>query len=274
MIKYFITSDVHSFYTELMTALNKAGFDIDNESHILVVLGDLFDRGSETIELYNFVRSLPDDRFVYIRGNHSDLLRTYVTDVLNGSRIGGHHISNGTVKTVDAFLNSLSQEDIKNLSLEEAINKAVVPVLDWMNEKCVNYFEIGNKFVCCHGYVPCIPKNEWPYDKYKSVAPLDWWNEDHVWKDAVWINGMSAWKQGCRIEGKTIICGHYTASWGHSHLHQDRKEWPEKNRKDWKRSFEPFVDDRIIAIDSCCVYSGFLNCIVIEEKNDKYEVII
>ena len=41
----YCVSDVHSFYDELMTALTKAGFDINNEEHIFVSCGDLLDRG-------------------------------------------------------------------------------------------------------------------------------------------------------------------------------------------------------------------------------------
>ena len=37
MKKYFITSDVHSFYDELKMALSKKGFQDDNPDHILVV---------------------------------------------------------------------------------------------------------------------------------------------------------------------------------------------------------------------------------------------
>ena len=51
---------------------------------------------------------------------------------------------------------------------------------------------------------------------------------------------------------------------GHSHLNQDRKEFPAKNRVDWERSFEPFVDDGIIALDACTAYTEFCNCVVLE----------
>ena len=41
MKKYFITSDPHSYYTVLMKALKKKGFDINNEEHVIVICGDL-----------------------------------------------------------------------------------------------------------------------------------------------------------------------------------------------------------------------------------------
>ena len=95
-MKYFITSDVHSFYTPLKTALHDAVFDTNNSEHILIVNGDLFDRGEETIEVYNFIKSIPKERRVLIRGNHEYLLR----DLLDKDYPQAHDLSNGTVKTV------------------------------------------------------------------------------------------------------------------------------------------------------------------------------
>ena len=40
-MKYFIFSDVHSFYDELMLALNNAGFDKDNPEHAIVSLAEI-----------------------------------------------------------------------------------------------------------------------------------------------------------------------------------------------------------------------------------------
>lgn len=76
---------------------------------------------------------------------------------------------------------------------------------------------------------------------------------------------MEMWRYPkCRVDGKTIVCGHWHCSWGWSHIKQDRKEFPQKNQVDWKKSFEPFIDDGIIAIDACTAYSGLCNVIVIE----------
>ena len=63
---YFITSDVHSFYTPFISALHEAGFDYDNPEHILVVDGDLFDRGEETYEVWKFITALPKEKRIGI----------------------------------------------------------------------------------------------------------------------------------------------------------------------------------------------------------------
>jgi len=95
MKRYFFTSDIHSFYTPLMTALTEKGFDRLNPDHVLVVLGDIFDRGKETLEVYNFLRSLPNDRIILIKGNHELLYQ----DLLSKSFPEEHDFKNGTVRT-------------------------------------------------------------------------------------------------------------------------------------------------------------------------------
>jgi len=44
-MRYYVTADVHGYFTELKTALINAGFFEDAEPHKLVICGDLFDRG-------------------------------------------------------------------------------------------------------------------------------------------------------------------------------------------------------------------------------------
>ena len=68
MKKYFVASDIQSFYTPCIKELNKTGFDLNNEEHILIICGDLFDRGSESLKLYEFIKSLPKERRILIRG--------------------------------------------------------------------------------------------------------------------------------------------------------------------------------------------------------------
>ena len=80
-----------------MTALNNKNFDINNKDHIIVVLGDLLDRGPKSIECLQFVNNLPLDRKILIRGNHEDLLET----CMKNGYFRWHDYSNGTVNTVE-----------------------------------------------------------------------------------------------------------------------------------------------------------------------------
>ena len=94
-MKYFIFSDVHGFYDELMLAIDRAGFDKDNPEHIIVSLGDLLDRGTKPLQCLRFVNSLPSDRRILIRGNHEDLME----EVIARRESNQHDWHNGTIQT-------------------------------------------------------------------------------------------------------------------------------------------------------------------------------
>ena len=253
-MKYFVVGDVHSFFDEMMNALNEKGFDIDNPNHNLVVCGDLFDRGPKAVELLNFVQSL-GDRFIYVRGNHEDLLFDCYKELLRGRGCGDHHRSNGTIGTISQFT-GLSYYELVFSTPERnaALSEKLEPVLDFITDKSVDYYEVGD-YIFVHGWIPCF--------SYLN----DFRNADEdEWKQARWLNGMNMWlRPENRIAEKTIICGHWHCSWGWSHIRMERKEYPQKNRTDWLDSFEPFIDNGIMAIDACTAYTGKVNCIIIEE---------
>lgn len=252
--KYFVTSDVHSFLDELMVALNEKGFEIDNSDHILCVCGDLFDRGNQTVELFEFVRGLQEqDRLVYVSGNHESLLFDCMKEIHRGMVPSSHHFHNGTIKTVCQFCGE-NEWIVYDPTWRNKICKVMQPVLDFIADNCVDYAEIGD-YVLVHGYLPCYQG----LDDFRDATSEDW-------ERARWENGMEMWKNPrCRVEGKTVICGHFHCSYGWSHIRRERKEFPQKNRRGWEKSFEPFVDDGIMAIDACTAYSGLCNVIVIEE---------
>ena len=41
-MKYFVVSDIHSFFDEFKKAIGEAGFDPTNENHKLIICGDLY----------------------------------------------------------------------------------------------------------------------------------------------------------------------------------------------------------------------------------------
>ncbi len=80
-----------------------------------------------------------------------------------------------------------------------------------------------------------------------------------MWEGARWLNGMQMWNAGVIEKGKTIVCGHYRTSYGHSKIQGNGGEFRED------ADFSPFIDDGIIALDACTAYSGFVNCVVIDD---------
>ena len=255
-MKLFVLSDVHSFYEPMMAALEKNGFDINNPDHHIVVCGDLFDRGPDANKVFAFAKRMSDEgRFNYVCGNHEDLLFDCVREVYGRRGVSSHHVSNGTLDTL-VQITGFNKYDIYGCTCDptEFAHK-IDPLLNFIADNAVDYVEAGD-YIFVHGWIPCDP--------ILGKVADNWDTPEADWDGARWINGMSAWKRGAHIEGKTIVCGHYHSSWGHSHIHQDRKEFPAKNRKDWRESFVPFVDEGIIAIDACTAYTEFCNCLVID----------
>lgn len=75
MKKHFIFSDVHGEFTALLGSLSKAGFEPENEDHILVSLGDMFDRGNENHKVLEFLMDYDSKgRLMSVCGNHDDML--------------------------------------------------------------------------------------------------------------------------------------------------------------------------------------------------------
>ena len=253
MAKFFVSSDIHSAYTLWMNALKNAGFDKFNPNHIIIVCGDLFDRMDETMQTYLFAKEMSEkNRLIYIRGNHEDLLFDCMSQIKRGKCPSHHHFHNGTVKTICQFCGQ-NEWIMYDPTWRDKIYEIMQPILNWINETCVDYFKT-DKYVFCHGWVPCYEG----LDNFEDATKEDW-------EQARWNNGMQMWlNPKCRVDGMTVIVGHWHCSWGWSHIKQERKEFPQTNREGWEKSFEPFVDDGIIAIDSCVAYTNKINCIVLE----------
>ena len=69
--------NLHGFYMEFQDALKASGYYEDKEPHKLIILGDLFDRGSEAKRLQAFILNNMEN-LILIRGNHEDLFEELV----------------------------------------------------------------------------------------------------------------------------------------------------------------------------------------------------
>ena len=250
-MKLFVFSDVHSFYKELMIALNEAGFDKDNPEHVIVSLGDLLDRGLYPIECLEFVNSIPSSRKILIAGNHEDLM----VECLERKTFKQHDYHNGTTDTIWKLGYTGVETQIYQLCESCEKNAQLVNYLS----ELVDYAEVG-KYVFTHGWIPFCRKGD---DEY--LFDENWRHGD--WSKARWTNGMEAWSRGIKIPDKTTLCGHWHTSWGHSKLHKEGSEWGNKystNPEHRKANFEPFIDEGIVALDACTAFSHKVNVVVIE----------
>lgn len=260
-MRYYVVSDVHSFYTELIQALTEKGFFEDKEPHKLIICGDMFDRGSESLALQKFIMELLEkDEIILVRGNHEELMLSLIENAEFNFGRGidyTHHWSNGTVRTVT----DLTGMDVFHDDYKDIINKlCATPYIKDIIPQTINYYETEH-YIFVHGWIPCTKIKGFWKDTY---LPIENWREvgSSKWYEARWINGMFAHSQGVKEDGKTIICGHFHASWGHIYLeHGDDEEINEEDITN-----DPYYADGIVAIDGCTVMSGKVNCLVLEDN--------
>ncbi len=249
-MRYYVTADIHGFYTVFHQGLTDAGFFDDPEPHKLVILGDLFDRGDEAVELQDFIlRLMEEDAVILIRGNHEDLFEDLAT-VDNGMPYE-HHLHNGTYETAlkltgcNPIKARLRASNFAKTARETPFFRKIIPAT-------VDYFETEHN-IFVHGWIPCR-QDYWTAYRYCSQ-----WREagEQEWREARWYNGMDAAKF-CE-EKKTILCGHCRASYGHAKYEQKGTDFGPG------ADFSPYYGPGVIALDACTAYSGKINIIVIED---------
>lgn len=267
-MKLFVLSDIHSYFEPMMRALEANGFNRADKSHIVVICGDLFDRGPDAVKCFQFVQEMhKEHRLIYICGNHEDLLFDCVNEAAGGNGVSGHHITNGTLDTVAQFTELNRVDLINGWANQRKVITDMMPVLEFIGENTVDCAEVGD-YIFVHGWIPVLVKDNLPmhYMQNRVFAFDPNWRDAPVeaWYQARWLNGMDMCRKYGRVPDKTVVVGHWHCSWGWSHINQERKEWPQKNREDWRQSFEPFRGDGIIAIDSAVAYTEFCNCLVLD----------
>ena len=257
MVTWFACSDIHSFYDEWMSALTNSGFDIDNPDHKIIVCGDLFDRGPDTIKCYEFADTmLKQSRMVYVRGNHEDLLQELLHDIKIGKDIMYHHKANHTLDTLCAFMNKSSFEIECGVYTQREFDSTYNKINEFIDTRCVEYFELGD-FVFVHSWLPTIGEN-----KNKKLDPN--WRSDYAnWYRARWGCPFDQWKEGILPDDKTIVVGHWHTSYAHAKLHNVGSE----RGKD--AEFGVFIDDGIIGLDACTAHTHMVNIIKFKQTDDQ-----
>lgn len=288
-MKYFICSDIHSYYDEWMQSLKSVGFDIENKSNVLIVLGDLFDRGDKSREVYKFVKSVPKSRRILIKGNHEDLLLQCLQKEFPES----FDFHNGTVKTI-CHLSNVSKEDYDLLKWgndlsEYAINDSwakleIKPIINiwksirnkfnnssivkWLKgDEWLNYYET-DKYIMTHAFIPLTSIRESDdsdkialdiyYNRNKELKVVDNWREqatDEQWDNARWGCPYKFIEQGFfdKELPKKLICGHWSAR----DFHTRYENLPQI-------SDDIYIGDKVIALDACTILSKQVNTLVID----------
>lgn len=226
-----------------------SGFFEDDQPHKLIILGDLFDRGEEALKIQAFVLEMMEkDQIILIKGNHEDLFEALVIE--DHGKPYRHHVLNGTYDTAlqltgyDPTMAGIRTFDFADAAKRTPYSRQIIPSM-------LDYFETEH-YVFVHGWIPCI------YEHGQYSYYTDWRHASPSgWAQARWVNGMDA-AQTC-MEDKTIVCGHWHASYGHTKYEQKGSEFgPDA-------VFSPFYGSGIIALDACTAHSGMINVIVLED---------
>lgn len=290
--KYFIVSDIHSYLDELLAALVKSSLDLKNPNHILVIDGDVFDRGHQTVALYKWLIDFPQDRLILIHGNHDDLLFSLLSSNVFPE---DWQFRNGTVKTicamaymddeygdeVEEFLDRNHHEmydyvqaapeatdkweEVKKLAKES-------PIYKWMqSDKWINYLEL-DKFIITHSFIPVNIKEKYAlyhadiiYNAYTQFMHQnkDWRKADQkTWYESMWGRPYLQFDAGLfnmeKRKGKVLVVGHYRCSAFHEHY--------EPNIHYIDGNHDIYFGDNLIAIDATTAWSHQVNVLEIDEN--------
>lgn len=260
-MKYYVLADLHGFYTPMCKALEEAGFFAEKEPHRLVVCGDMMDRGSEALAMQSFMlKQLEAERLIFVRGNHEDLLEAMIFDIALGRPVSGNHEVNGTFDTA-VQLSGIDPQLAPRYRMEVAARTRESDFMRRLLPAAVDYFETPH-YVFVHGYIPGYAEvpEDIPLDGSLHCRP-DWREADAIaWRQARWQNGMEcACIARYGVPGKTVVCGHWNASFGHAALEKRGSEYGDD------ADHSPFFGQGIIALDACTAHSGRVNCLVIED---------
>lgn len=242
MHKLFVVSDIHGYFTPFQEALDRAGFDPQNEEHLLVFCGDLFDRGSENLKVLQFFERT--DRKIMIKGNHEDLL----LEIFRRCRLEFYDFMNGTDRTIEEFFGRYAI-DGSDHSVDFSGKTRVMDRIEQLFSEMRPFYETKH-YIFVHGWLPIRFGAAGPY------VPSDWREAgEEEWKEARALEWQQAYGKGLTLPGKTIVCGHRPASLGHMF---DQMRFPDDEM--------PFHGDGLIAIDASTFRSGKVNVLVLEDE--------
>lgn len=262
--KIFATSDIHGNYHALIKALQDAGFDENNDSHLLVVLGDHFDRGTESALVYEYLSRLTEKgKAITIMGNH-DLM---FIDYLTGKVISPfNYYRNGENETFADFLQRTApfeswcmiDEKIEDPTYgdfarwlkiaTEDIKKKYPNLLNWLENQ--PYYYETEHYIFTHGAID-TQAEDWHKPNCQKYNYTDW--EALTWDDG------SFFGSDINNTEKTVVIGHF----GTDHL---RDKYGLKKTYEEDFSILKRDDGRVIALDSTSIVSDKVNVLVVEDE--------
>ncbi len=262
----YAVSDIHGDFMALLRGLKDAGFNENDENTLLISLGDTFDRGTESIEVYKFLHRLQEKgKAIILKGNHTN----FFIDYLNGNSFSTfNYLNNGTNTTLASFLGQNTTNPFLKWFQAKTNNTSTYPTgadfLEWLliARKKINkdyptllkemenlpyYYETKN-YIFTHGAIDTMsPDWRKPHITLRNL--LDW--------DALNFDDGSFFGKEINNTDKTIVIGHF----GTRHLRKIYNLGPDTDDSILVRE-----DKRVIAIDATTILSHKVNVLVIKDE--------
>lgn len=258
-MKYFVVSDTHAHHTEMVDALDRAGFNPDDNKHFLIVVGDITDRGHEALKHILYLKDLVDrGKAAVLKGNHDNFIQGFLKNIDQSF----NWMHNGLNTTLDDILHETKSFETYCIFTNKSMNtttfsewqrigaakiKKEFPwLLKWFQD-LPNYYETKN-YAFTHGIV--------------NQNVEDWRNSD--WSDCHWARPED-YIDFHNPTNKHLVVGHLNAS-----LMKWVRKYKTVNGYD-TYVFEPeneiYYDSDIDTyfLDSCTVLSKRVNVLVIED---------
>ena len=241
-MKYFCVSDIHSHYNELLLALKKAKFDESNENHKLIVIGDLFDRGDQTVEVLEYLYDLyRKDKAIIIMGNHDVFLLDFL--FFRFERTLFNFNRNGHQKTIEQLLGR--EIDIESDFIDEAQEiELKFPYIRNFLSSFRSFYEL-DEYLFVHGGVDATKEN---------------FREDDL-RTFVWTRMIDA----PRLKDRIMVVGHTPAYYIRSLREDIDYHIVEEDPKTYQDYYNCYDEGDLIHIDGGVYSGGRINVFIIEK---------
>ncbi len=238
-MKIYAVSDIHGHCTELKEALQKAGFDKNDKSHMLVCLGDYFDRGTENFEVMKFLERI--DNKVMLLGNHEDMLN----EILVKGKLKQHNFINGTDLTIADFFGKNSIDAFGEIDFSGRY-RDLDRLEDFLSD--MKSFYETKHYIFTHGWLPIdFSGGLHIKENFREAS-------GEAWKKARWIKWTEMYGICPLISGKNLVCGHVPVQYAYRISHTRNHE-----------NSDIFFGEGMTAIDGGVFMNGKINVLVIED---------